>query len=527
VAKEEPIEFPLVFTGIEAGARGLSGIGTQFSKLAGDAGRFDKAIQDAIAKEANALNRTAAQALVRHQLGLEANVRGANSLRTSIDRLAVATTSQARATQVAVSASSRLYDNAHRLTPTFSAVGAAISQVNPVLGGFATAIGRAGGAMAGITSVLGGPWGKAIGLGVAAVGLFTASLRSNKEAAEDAAKALQEMAEAGMAADQAARDAFARSPAGVARRMAEQRATEAQRRPFLQQQLNEVVGYGQRSQASYEAEAAQNEKEFEDALRRAGGAPESRGGGGDDAALKRGRAENEALMGGVAARIQADKNAKAANTPISAVDRSALGFGNQAKSNLEAFKAAEELKRDEINRTAEVHARAMRAQEEQQRALGQVGRETYETFGAAGIKALQGLAKGQKITGKQVLGAIGDELVGKGTVWLFEGIARGFSSYGLDPTATALIGTGTAAIAAGVGMGAASAGGGKGAGGGGGGRPAATPIAASRETGARAPSVVHVHLETLTTPTDEDAERIARVMRRGVSSGRVASDWAG
>jgi hypothetical protein len=171
----------------------------------------------------------------------------------------------------------------------------------------------------------------------------------------------------------------------------------------------------------------------------------------------------------------------------------------------------------------------MKVQEEQQRALGRVGRETYEMLGGAGIKALQGLAKGQKITGKQVLGAIGDELVGKGTIWLFEGIARGFTSYGLDPTATALIGTGTAAIAAGIGMGAAASGGGKGGGGGaGGGRPAATPIAASRDTGARTqgPTHVTVHYSALTRGSGEDGENVVRAIKQGMREGRVGRDWS-
>lgn len=87
--------------------------------------------------------------------------------------------------------------------------------------------------------------------------------------------------------------------------------------------------------------------------------------------------------------------------------------------------------------------------------LTNMANEAWESAAAVGIQSLAAVAKGQKVTTKQILASLGDEMVASGTHWLFEGIIR--SAAGL-PGGPVMVGAATAEIAAGLALDAASAG---------------------------------------------------------------------
>jgi hypothetical protein len=75
--------------------------------------------------------------------------------------------------------------------------------------------------------------------------------------------------------------------------------------------------------------------------------------------------------------------------------------------------------------------------------IRETGMEAFSSVATIGIQSLSKLAQGQKISGKQVIGMIGDQLVALGTKNLLEGIAMTAASLGF-PTGAPLIIAGTA-----------------------------------------------------------------------------------
>ena len=85
--------------------------------------------------------------------------------------------------------------NASKSAVTFAALGGSLGRIAPEFGALGTAVGRASGAIQAMTSVLGGPWGVAIGAAVAGLGLFSEWLRSTREEAEKTNTSVSELAE--------------------------------------------------------------------------------------------------------------------------------------------------------------------------------------------------------------------------------------------------------------------------------------------------------------------------------------------
>lgn len=142
-----------------------------------------------------------------------------------------------------------------------------------------------------------------------------------------------------------------------------------------------------------------------------------------------------------------------------------------------------------------------------------------EMVASAGIHALSELAKGHKISAREIMSGIGDEMVASGTRWLFEGLAQEI----INPAGgTALIGIGAAEIAAGIGFGAASA---DRSGAGGGGSGARTRVSEPTYYGGSAasnnPGSVIVNMPTVVSPSAADGQRVVQAVMQARRQGLV------
>lgn len=164
-------------------------------------------------------------------------------------------------------------------------------------------------------------------------------------------------------------------------------------------------------------------------------------------------------------RMQALDDAEKLGAQIEseAFARKKAGFEQEQSLRRESFNATLKGAREADRELAKID----KEREGRNKLFRDSGVEAMKMVGESGIQALNAIAKGEKVSGRQIIAGIGDQLVSKGTYYLFEGLARAIASFGADPSAAGLIGLGTAEIAAGMAMGAAASGGASGSGGGG------------------------------------------------------------
>lgn len=185
---------------------------------------------------------------------------------------------------------------------------------------------------------------------------------------------------------------------------------------------------------------------------------------------------------------------------------------NSYNEDLEAWREAEEERNALAEAFAQQHA-------EREKLKKMVAIDALQSMASVGISALQKLAKGEKVSTKEILAALGDQLVARGTGHVLEGIAM--SVMGL-PSGPPLIAAGSAEVAFGIGLGAAGSGGAKSGGAaagyqGSGGRGPASPNVSTRDRsyGDTRPIVVNYNMPTVTSPTEDDARRLQRVQDEG------------
>ncbi len=226
----------------------------------------------------------------------------------------------------------------------------------------------------------------------------------------------------------------------------------------------------------------------------------------------------------------------ALQTTISEADIDAMPAAEQAaaRQKLEQQKAAirKESVGEEIRlakfKAAELHKLDVQ-QAADKKMIADAGIGAFNAITSASIaSAAQAAASGENF-GKVLIQSIGSVLVADGTKNLLEGIGRGISSYGLDPTAEALIAIGGTEITAGIGMGAAS----RGAGGSSSGSDRTTSYADnSRQpivpneprlsedqwarynaTGSQATTVINVNQPAVISPGPRDGQNVRKAQR--------------
>ncbi len=525
--------------GIDANAKSANGLRAKIDELAAATKKQAQASENAARAQVQAAERTAA-ATERAAKQSAAAVQAANR--------------QAIATQNAFAQS------AQRITPAFSAAGAAISAMNPQVAALATAMGRAGGAMSGVTSVLGGPWGIAVGVAVAATGLLTSAFSEAKEKSDELYKSTVKTMEAMRAAQQ-------ERITGASSFFSDVRAGKGEFSDLTAQQIDDRI-MATKAEIDFGSNmpggrmSAGDLEGRRDELRRL---QEAKGAasllatgtslsdlptGGDGSAgvsvggaKKKGPtladrrqsdlARADAEMAASQARMRAlDGFSAQLNAPpeVSVEARVAKEDAGKAElaADIEAKKKAtdEEFKaREEASARAteaEIRDNERRAESSKKTAdvMRQASAEAFGMMGAASSKVLQSIAKGEKIKGKQILAGIGDEMIAKGTGYMFEGLFRLISSYGIDQSGTAMIGVGAGAVAFGMGLGAATRGGAGAGKGGGSSRTASPTIAPSKSTGSQYAQPLTVNVYAL-EPSAAVGERIYRSTRMAQDQGRI------
>lgn len=395
-------------------------------------------------------------------------------------------------------------------------VGRTLGQLSPQFASFANILDDSGKAVMGLTGVLGGVGGLAAGGLIAAIALYVEWQSSAEEATRKQTDAIKEQSryyeqlagdlqKLGMSAKESEaatlRQQVAREKLTPDQRsrletratmLEEQAAAEYQRQQFQEQNARDL------------AKIRGALSTFDDPQKRAASRPGS-------------PAQSAPTLDDLMEQAQGGRFGDVA----SIADKSAgeLQKANEQRAEAE-LRAAKELA-DEKLRIEEERMAALDALEEerfrqmQDRNAMMLG--AMQAVGAASINALQMIAKGQKVTGRQIVASIGDTLVAEGQRWLFTGLARSLMG---DPSGTALIGIGTAEIAAGIGMGAVGGSGApSGAGAGMGAGPAEPLSSPLRADNGRSTHVV-VNVSTLKADAD-----LGRHVKQAVREADAVYGW--
>lgn len=485
---------------------------------------------------------------IKYQLTVEgqlATVAAFESAAKSIDNAAKAlekAASQSKKTEPALKSNAKAAnDNARafdelargatRITPAFSAMGAAIGRLNPEIGAMGTALGRAGGAMSGMTAIIGGVGGIAAGGLVAGLGLLADYLQRTKKEAEALADAEREATEAMRAFDDAARDrrqgqrqsanewaaglGMNSRARGLARDLEQARANRALLGP-ASKSIGGGVTLDNPLVAAADAEIARLQRELDKEKKKG----PDRDQGDDKKAKEPGRPDTE---------WETQQRRQGVDDTLKALDK--LQQQSTLDQRAEAGKDAIERRKaefEEITRAAEESSRQrMELLDKEEKKYGELrdaGEDAFMTIGRHAANALAAIAVGQKVVLKDVIAGIGQELVAKGVMWGFEGTMRLIKSYGADPSGWEMVAQGAAATAAGFAMGAIGTYGNS-SGGAGPTRQVspADPYAAPDTTGGRSATTINVNLSSVVSPNAHDAVRIQQAMDEGRRQGLVAA----
>lgn len=412
----------------------------------------------------------------------------------------------------------RLAASAQRVMPVFSALGGTIGRLSPELGGFASALTRAGGAIGGMTSLIGGVGGLAAGTLIWGLGLLVESLRNTKTAEEELAASVERT--------NAAFEAQYNSAAKITERLreADERRRLGDRRrqlmwPGFASSVTQVDPY-----AAAEAQKRLDRQRFDEVLGQYGEGAIVEGGEGGarpntefETMQRRIALEEQRRRLGAMSQDYADREAARNTRPGQSFSEAHQQFGEE---NANRFQATLDAAREADKELAKIDE----AQQARYEKLRETGMDAFRSIGTVGVSALQSIAKGQKVTMKQVIGSIGDELVAKGVVWGFEGAAKLASSYGTDPAGWELVGLGAAATAAGIAMGAVGASGSNSSGSGARERPA-EPTMSDRRVAGAGHTTINVNQQNLVGDARSGVEAVRAIReaeRQGLVSTRAA-----
>ncbi len=390
-----------------------------------------------------------------------------------------------------------------KATAALGAMSAALVPLGAEFGVLGASVGRASGVITHMTSLMGGPWGIAIGVATAAVGFLAKKYSEAEKEAERLTQAHKEAA-----------DAFANAPAFGAASAA---GAAAWMDETIAQQEARIEATNKRALATMALAEEAAEAEGRLGGRKGGGgfrpSPTEFGTAEDLAADQARRdAELEQAMGGMGRKGVEDEILAEAERADAA-----------ERMERERATAAELADMESAQHAARMGRIAERAEAE--RALKAQLSAGAEDMGRLGIRAANEAAKGAAMSRKAVVQSIGDALVARGTQAMAEGGIWSSTPF-MWGSGTPLVIAGAAAIAAGVGMGAASRG--MSAGGGGGGSSTgtpqlapATPVQLSSGVGNQGPVTINVQMSSVVAPNGEDGERVTRALEEAKRQGRI------
>lgn len=462
---------------------------------------------------------------------LKANARLQEVMQRAAQRTAAAQEAQSATTRTlstataqAATASNAFAQNASRLTQAVGVFGQAANALAPEIGILGTTFSRASGLIQGASQSLGGFVGIAGGVAATALGILSSVLdESNKrlrEFNEEVDKANEKANEDFFARMQRTDAASSAGAAALAKTYADRAALQSVGivpGGLTPEQQADLAGVNA-------AEAAQSHL--------IGANIEGKGRTGP-APLNQTRAdrlsESDALVRGL--QRQADEAKRRADLFSKTKfddEKMALAGAPVATKLNEEFANAAQKRADALADSALERDRKRFEQREEMAkqyhdTLRAAAQESWGMVGSAAGAAFAAIARGEKVTLKEILKSLGSQAIASGTMKLFEG--AGMLAFG-NPQGAALLKIGTAQIGFGLALAGAGAGGSGAAGAGGGSsgsRTAPTFVEPSRETGARhtQPVIVNNYMPTVTAPSHDDGKRIRKGVEQARRKGRL------
>jgi len=432
-----------------------------------------------------------------------------------------------------------------KATAALGAMSAALGPLGAEFGVLGASVSRASGIISNMTALAGGPWGIAIGAATAAVGLLSAAFVEAGERAKHLRDELEKTRQREAAQyDEKIKRQIELIELGDAenikrlelevttRKLAEaELALKAARARSGEGSSGIFLGDAAAVDDTIAAELRAAElRAKRDELMRGGAAPGGgrKGGGGggfrpsptefgtaEDLAADQARrdAELEQAMGGMGRKGVEDEILAEAER-AEAAERMERERATAAElADMESAQQAERMRMLDERSNAERHMAAL------QQGLA---RDTLNI----GMRSINELVKGHKVSAKQIVQSVGDALVSRGTEAVWQGHIINANPF-TPGMGTPLMIQGGLAIGAGLAMGAASravSGGGGGGGGGSTGTPQlapATPVQLSGGVGNQGPVTINVQMSSVVAPNGEDGERVTRALEEAKRQGRI------
>lgn len=454
-------------------------------------------------------------------------------------------------------------DGTRRVASTINVLTGAVADASPEMAGFVSAVGRSGAAISNMSALLGGGLGIATGGLIALFGIYTQHMADAKKAAEELADAEKEQAKATAEVTKAqyeqrdAANALANTFGKTGDvNSAEARVAQAQRTlGTLGSETRDIGGVKLVNTRAVAArkELAEAKKDLEDAKAKRGKYAVK---GKELPGLDLDKATNSgeerlSLEAADRAQKQLDERQKfldsaakggEASKSLKEQGHAAVLAANKSKldhefdQQREFYEKQEQLKIDYEEKVVPLDKKA------QQRVamMREFGVEAYKGVAGAALTSAVAIAAGQKMSTKQVLAGIGEQLIALGIKNELEGSAN--LIFG-NPGGAVAMGIGAAEIVAGIAMGGGKGGaGGSGGGASGGGASqqrfwdpnasdhfgrhgkwskgsAISPTATLARDMGGGGGTINVYQSSVISPGPQDAINIHRALREGERHG--------
>lgn len=397
-----------------------------------------------------------------------------------------------------------------------AALGAASMALGPLgaeFGVLGQNVSRATGIITNMTSLLGGPWGIAIGLAVTGAGLLAKHFSDASDKADELAKST------------------AKARAERQKLVEEVNAAEA-KRAFdddmrVRGELMDIETRRQILRDNPDAVLTGIRNEFKK--------PPANGNGGGKKRKTLDDLMNDASASGDIGDL-AGSGMGSPEIDMMEQERQALADADAAREaqRLEQKKLNDEIyietERNRLEQTEALEAIHFERQAANENAMLELRRGVARDSLNVAMRGLNELVKGNKVTGKQIVQGIGDSLVARGTEAVWQGTLMSLNPF-TPGIGAPLIAGGLAAVGAGLAMGAASRAmpGASGAGSGamratGQQMAPASPVSSvgGSAGGSDRPINVNVYMSSTLAPTSEDGVRVLRAIDQAKREGRAA-----
>ncbi len=392
------------------------------------------------------------------------------------------------------------------------AMSAALGPLGAEFGALGSAVSRSAGIITTMTSLLGGPWGVAIGVAAAAVGFLAKQFTDATKEAEEFAAAASKV--------QTSLDIIAEKNE-AARKVANRKLSDDMLMADAATGIWQNSNKARLAAMDLDIEAAEAEGKIGKNVGEGGGRGGKKPKTLDElmsGASSSGNIGDLANGGDNFGNIEADMYA-AERDAIAEADAIAKAEALEAeRAHLEGIEA---MRQGQLERDIARHEEMMRLEEQRHGFVSGM----LEDQGKIAIRAANEAAKGHAMGKKAALQAIGDALVARGTAAIAEGGIWSSVPF-MWGSGAPMIAMGATAIGVGVAMGAASraipsGGGGKAPSTGTPQLAPASPVALDRTGGNAGPTTIMVNVPTVLSASGEDGKRVVDAIEQAKREGRI------